>query len=519
MKIKIIYFILFFLLLFVVLAAGGVFRFRGRLKAVQPFLTKSLEIALGQTPEQRVRDYLTAVKRGDEGKISSAWQLPGENYEKDFVFSLETRRKEITEKLITAKVKNFKILNLEWWGTCCDADITQDPQNAGGARIKVKIETGNGDEELYVFDVFDKGTAYWGEANGYPLRWWVLRDVYPEGEKPIFWTKRPAGILVDGGFTFIDPPLGYRLELPKTWVGKYEIKGGEDEVQFLYSGGKTSQKYPLFRIAVFDKKDWQTLEKTPYYHGEKIPAKIAGALYASGKTIEDVSGLVVALVRSLDNPYSGEEGDEYGRLAGEINDIISETFWLGSFNDEGLALVHGKIVDISLSAKVILAKTKTGKDFSLALVSNTKIFDENNKLIQLKSLKKGENIIASGELTTKKSLIPSVIRIFSPSGENALEIRDRETCEAKNGEWGRVGLKLTEVCNLPTADAGKICSDKSDCEGDCLAELSEADYEKLTKNAGKEVIVTKGKCTAWKLTPGCQAYVQNGRVDGIFCGD
>jgi hypothetical protein len=517
MKKKIIYFILFLLLLFVVLAAGGVFQFRGRLKAARPFLTKSLEIALGQTPEQRIRDYLTAVKKGDEGKALSTWQLPGD-YKKDMASSLEARRQETTEKLLAAKVKNFKILDIEWWGTCCDADITRESQNAGGARIKVNIETGKGEEELYVFDVFDKKTIYWGEANGYPLRWWVLRDVYPQGEKPIFWTKRPVGILIDGGFTFIDPPLGYRLELPKTWAGKYEIKKSDDEVQLFYAD-KNNLKHLLFKIAVFDKRDWEILEKEPYYHGEKIPAKIAGALYASGKTIEDVSGLVVALVRSLDNPYAGEEGEEYQRMAGEINDIISETFWLGDYSDEGLKSVNGKITDISLSAKVISLKTKTGKDFSLALVSNTKIFDENNKPIQLKSLKRGEDVSASGELTSKKSLIPSVIRIFSPSGDSILEISDREACEAKNGEWGRVGLRLTEVCNLPTADAGKICSDQSDCEGDCLAELSEVDYEKLTKNTGKEVIVTKGKCTAWKVTMGCNAYVKNGRVEGIMCAD
>ncbi len=39
----------------------------------------------------------------------------------------------------------------------------------------------------YIFDVFVQDGPYWGAAEGYPLRHWVIRDVYPEGQEPFYW--------------------------------------------------------------------------------------------------------------------------------------------------------------------------------------------------------------------------------------------------------------------------------------------------------------------------------------------
>jgi len=47
---------------------------------------------------------------------------------------------------------------------------------------------------VYVFDVFVRGNTYWGAAMGYPPREWLLRDVYPDGQAPLFWPfKNEAG--------------------------------------------------------------------------------------------------------------------------------------------------------------------------------------------------------------------------------------------------------------------------------------------------------------------------------------
>ena len=95
--------------------------------------------------------------------------------------------------------------------------------------------------------------------------------------------------------------------------------------------------------------------------------------------------------------------------------------------------------------------------------------------------------------------------------------QDKETCEARRGEWGRFGLVIKEQCNLPTSDAGKICSNQNECEGACIVELSEKEQDRLTKQ--NEIIETNGRCTSWLLTYDCNAYVKDGKVDSIICAD
>lgn len=80
----------------------------------------------------------------------------------------------------------------------------------------------------------------------------------------------------------------------------------------------------------------------------------------------------------------------------------------------------------------------------------------------------------------------------------------RFACEAQGGMWVRVGLSPQELCNLPTSDAGKECSDHSECEGVCLAEQT-----------GEGV---KGKCSEWKMIAGCHQVVEGGEVFGV-CWD
>jgi len=74
---------------------------------------------------------------------------------------------------------------------------------------------------------------------------------------------------------------------------------------------------------------------------------------------------------------------------------------------------------------------------------------------------------------------------------------NKQECEAKGGKWGLFGIALIERCNLPTSDGGKTCTDRSQCEGLCLAE---------------NVNSTVGKCTAWRMTFGCVNILENGTV-------
>lgn len=95
--------------------------------------------------------------------------------------------------------------------------------------------------------------------------------------------------------------------------------------------------------------------------------------------------------------------------------------------------------------------------------------------------------------------------------------KDQPACLAAGGKWGRIGLGPRAECNLPTSDAGAICSDSSECESLCIAELSKADQERVTRE--KAIIQTKGKCAAWRIVVGCIARVENGQVKGILCID
>lgn len=92
---------------------------------------------------------------------------------------------------------------------------------------------------------------------------------------------------------------------------------------------------------------------------------------------------------------------------------------------------------------------------------------------------------------------------------------DRLSCEAQGGIWGRVGPISVERCNLPTRDLGRPCSSQAECEGACTADLNEDERER----AATGVLYKNGTCTAWRITTGCQAMVEDGRVIGVICLD
>ena len=58
---------------------------------------------------------------------------------------------------------------------------------AGGARINGQFLDNGGNPISYVFDVFTREQPYWGSAQGYPPRDWVIKDVYPYDQNPMCW--------------------------------------------------------------------------------------------------------------------------------------------------------------------------------------------------------------------------------------------------------------------------------------------------------------------------------------------
>lgn len=87
--------------------------------------------------------------------------------------------------------------------------------------------------------------------------------------------------------------------------------------------------------------------------------------------------------------------------------------------------------------------------------------------------------------------------------------RDMKSCKALGGNWGRYGMAGTEECNLYSWDAGKPCTNHSDCASVCYT------GEKTTKGTS-----VTGKCFERTISRGyCLNYVVDGKATGVVCAD
>jgi hypothetical protein len=85
---------------------------------------------------------------------------------------------------------------------------------------------------------------------------------------------------------------------------------------------------------------------------------------------------------------------------------------------------------------------------------------------------------------------------------------NQKDCEAAGGKWERIGDSGQLRCNSATSDAGKACSDRSDCESFCWAGEGPEAYQK-----------TSGTCYPWKYFKSCISSVNNGRTTAICLGE
>ncbi len=150
------------------------------------------EEIMGNGPQAKVEAFVQTIARGDEKATLDLWELPHlANQEQSA--ALSERRRQVTAELLAARIRpELTILDVEWWGTCCEPSATRDPRfarGAGGARIRVQLVDNRdlsydakGFPFIYTFDVFVRDLPYWGG-----LRHWVIRDVYREGQEPLFW--------------------------------------------------------------------------------------------------------------------------------------------------------------------------------------------------------------------------------------------------------------------------------------------------------------------------------------------
>jgi len=91
----------------------------------------------------------------------------------------------------------------------------------------------------------------------------------------------------------------------------------------------------------------------------------------------------------------------------------------------------------------------------------------------------------------------------------------QDGCENLGGKWDYIGLGSEKECNLPTSDAGNICYDRGDCEGECIAELTKEE----TRIILEQSIFKNGKCSEYRVVVGCRYFVNNGTINGLSCVD
>jgi hypothetical protein len=140
--------------------------------------SRLIEQVRGQTPQAQIDRYLDAASRGDRQAALDLWTLWRQPDAK-----LETRRASVTSELLALGPDiGYQIQKVEWWRTCCEPGVIENPDEAGGARVRIKLQDG----AIYVFDVLVPG-GYWGSAMGNPVRTWTIVDVYPESLAPLAW--------------------------------------------------------------------------------------------------------------------------------------------------------------------------------------------------------------------------------------------------------------------------------------------------------------------------------------------
>jgi hypothetical protein len=147
-----------------------------------------LEQPGGNSPQTKVATFAQSIVQGDQTAALKLWAIYDKLPPARFA-ALDKRREYVISDLLSAKIKpGYMILGVEWWTTCCEPGVTNDSRNAGGARIQVQFLDKMGAPIVYIFDIFTREQPYWGDAEGYLPRDWIIRDIYSQDKKPLFWT-------------------------------------------------------------------------------------------------------------------------------------------------------------------------------------------------------------------------------------------------------------------------------------------------------------------------------------------
>lgn len=108
----------------------------------------------------------------------------------------------------------------------------------------------------------------------------------------------------------------------------------------------------------------------------------------------------------------------------------------------------------------------------------------------------------------KLVLFSFLFLLMAPAAPLSPQVR----CEKAGGKWGPWGLAQKPSCNLPTADAGRACTDSKQCATACVVKESATPPPPGT--------AIQGECFGWKNLGGsCVAQIHAGQAAPVICTD
>ena len=118
--------------------------------------------------------------------------------------------------------------------------------------------------------------------------------------------------------------------------------------------------------------------------------------------------------------------------------------------------------------------------------------------------------LLAGMLGLAACAAPPKAEIAAPASAPAADEPSPAECAAQGGTIKLVGLMQTPACVIPSRDAGKVCTDGDDCEGDCWASP-----DTRPGRDGK----ARGYCQPDNMPFGCHAAVEDGVLQPALCAD
>lgn len=175
-----------------------------------------IEKVTGKTPEAKIESYIKAVSGGNKEQAFVVWDIPEINKSSaDYYKEQKEQRETFTQDLIAKKISsNFKIKNIEWWSTCCEPHVIQNPRMAGRAKFYVELTDSNNIKSIYVFDL-EVPDGYTGGLTGHHVRDWKITEAYPANGY-----SQEAQPIISGWKVYQSKRLGFRIDYPSDWGEK-----------------------------------------------------------------------------------------------------------------------------------------------------------------------------------------------------------------------------------------------------------------------------------------------------------